>query len=113
MADLRTLDRRLYPYAKWLYEVGKYYDARLQVTSAYRSWASQKRLYDKWVSGTSTIMAAVPGRSQHQYRVAFDLARVGIDPLSDELLPALGRLWQSMGGLYGGPRDPVHFGVRV
>jgi len=113
MADLRTLDRRLYPYAKWLYDVAKFNDARFQVTSAYRSWAAQKRLYDKWLAGESTIMAAAPGRSAHQRRVAFDLARVGIDPLSDDLLPLLGSLWTSLGGLYGGPRDPVHFGVRV
>jgi len=113
MADLRTLDRRLYPYAKWLYDVGKYYDGRLVVTSAYRSWASQQRLYDKWRMNLSDIPAAPPGRSLHQYRLAFDLARVGQDPLTDQLLNDLGHLWQRLGGKWGGSRDPVHFSVVV
>jgi len=113
MADLRTLDRRLYPWAKWLYDVGKYYDGRLVVTSAYRSRADQQRLYDKWRMGTSSLMAAAPGRSLHQYGLAWDMARLGVNPLEDPLLPALGRVWLSLGGKWGGIRDPVHFSVAV
>jgi len=114
MADLRTLDRRLYPYAKWLYDVGKYYDGRLVVTSAYRSWAAQNRLYNKWLTGSpSQLPAAPPGKSLHQYRLAFDLARLGVSSRQDPLLTELGALWQQLGGVWGGARDPVHFSVRV
>ena len=113
MADLRTLDRRLYPYAKWLYDVGKYYDGRLMVTSAYRSWSNQSRLYNKWLSGEAALPAAPPGRSLHQYRLAFDMARLGVAAKTDPLLTELGALWQQLGGVWGGARDPVHFSVRV
>ena len=113
MADLRTLDRRLHPWARWLYQTGKQYDGRLVVTSAYRSMAKQQRLWDRWQSGQSSIPAARPGRSLHQYRLAFDLARIGIDPHGDELLAWLGALWESVGGRYGGTRDPVHFDVKT
>ena len=113
MADLRTLHPQLAPAARWLYQVGKQYDGRLVVTSAYRSPAKQARLYQRWVTGQSQIPAAPPGRSLHQYRLAFDLARIGIDPLTDPLLTWLGSVWTQIGGRYGGTQDPVHFDVRV
>jgi len=113
MADLRTLDRRLYPWAKWLYDVGKYYDGRLTVTSAYRSYAHQDRLYRRWLTGEATIPAAPPGRSLHQRGLAFDFSRFGVDPHKDELLVFLGNTWNAVGGKWGGARDPVHFSVPV
>lgn len=109
MADLRTLDRRLAPWAIWLVNVGKRYDGRLVVTSARRSPAKQADLYHKWITGQSKIPAAPPGGSLHQHGLAFDIARIGVDPLQDPLLPALGKLWESYGGRWGGVRDPVHF----
>lgn len=113
MADLKTLDPRLVPYAKWLYAVGKYNDPLLVVTSSFRSQAKQAKLYARWRSGESQIPAAPPGRSLHGYGLAFDLARIGKDPFSDPLLAWLGQVWQSVGGKYGGERDPVHFQVRM
>ena len=109
MADLSTLDRRLAPWAKYLYQLGKQYDGRLVVTSARRSPAKQARLYEDWKRGVSKIPAAPPGRSLHQLGLAFDLARIGKDPLSDPLLNWLGLVWTSWGGRWGGERDPVHF----
>jgi len=113
MADLRTLDWRLVPAAKYLYAIGKYYDPLLVVTSSFRSQAKQARLYDLYIRGKSQIPAAPPGRSLHGYGLAFDLARLGKDPFNDPLLNWLGRVWESWGGQYGGQRDPVHFQVRV
>jgi len=113
MADLRTLDQRLVPYARWLYAVGKYNDPLLVVTSSFRSAAKQSRLYDAYIRGESQIPAAPPGRSLHGYGLAFDLARIGKDPFADPLLAWLGALWESVGGRYGGQRDPVHFQVRM
>jgi len=113
MADLKTLDPRLVPWAKWLYAVGKYYDPLLVVTSSYRSAAKQAELYEKYRSGRSAIPAAPPGRSLHGYGLAFDLARIGKDPFSDPLLAWLGEVWRSVGGIYGGQRDPVHFQVKM
>jgi len=113
MADLRTLHPQLVPAAKWLLEVGRQYDPLLVVTSARRSNAKQQQLYDRWRSGLSQIPAAPPGRSLHGYGLAFDMARIGKDPLNDPLLNWLGEVWEWLGGKYGGERDPVHFQVRV
>ncbi len=113
MSDLRSLNWRLQPWAEWLYSVGKYNDPRLVVTSAYRSDIDQLRLYNKWLSGESPIPAAPPGRSLHGRRLAFDMARIGVDPLSDPLLMWLGAIWEGVGGKHGGARDPVHFQAPV
>jgi len=113
MADLRTLDRRLVPWAKFLYDVGKFNDGRLVVTSARRSSKKQAELRQKWLTGQSTIPANPPGTSLHEFGLAFDLARLGIDPLTDPLLNWLGGLWEHWGGRHGGERDPVHFQVRI
>jgi len=113
MADLNTLDRRLSPWAKYLYSIGKYNDSRLVVTSSLRSSAKQARLYSAYQSGESIIPAAPPGRSLHEYGLAFDLARLGKDPMVDPLLAWLGQLWESWGGRWGGVRDPVHFQPRI
>ena len=113
MASLRTLHPQLVPAARWLYAVGKYYDPLLVVTSARRSSAKQKRLYDKWQRGESRIPANRPGTSLHEYGLAFDMARIGKDPLADPLLNWLGSVWTQIGGRHGGARDPVHFQVRI
>lgn len=113
MADLRTLHPQLVPAARWLYALGKQYDPLLVVTSSYRSRAKQSQLYDRYIRGESKIPAAPPGRSLHGYGLAFDLARIGKDPLDDPLLNWLGQVWEYIGGRYGGQRDPVHFQVRM
>ena len=113
MADLGTLDSRLIPWAKWIYAVGKYYDGRLVVTSARRSRAKQAELRRRWEMGLSSIPANRPGTSLHEYGLAFDLARIGKDPLGDPLLNWLGKVWEHYGGRHGGERDPVHFQPRI
>jgi len=113
VADLKQLDPRLVPWARYLYQVGKHYDPLLVVTSGFRSSSKQAKLYAKWLSGESSIPAAPPGRSLHGYGLAFDLARIGKDPFTDPLLAWLGTVWEHWGGRYGGARDPVHFQVRM
>lgn len=109
MASLKTLHPDLIPWAEWLLQVGRYYDPKLVVTSARRSSRKQAELYDRYMRGKSTIPAAPPGRSLHEYGLAFDMARSRVDPLADPLLDYLGALWRSYGGVWGGNRDPVHF----
>ncbi len=113
MADLRTLDRRLIPWARWIHAVGKQQDGRLVVTSARRSTAKQARLYAAWRSGRSEIPANRPGTSLHEYGLAFDMARIGKNPIGDPLLAWLGEVWEHVGGRHGGARDPVHFQPRI
>lgn len=109
MADLNTLHPRLVPWARWIYAVGKQQDGRLVVTSARRSRAKQAELYQRYISGRSQIPANRPGTSLHEHGLAFDMARIGKDPLGDPLLAWLGSWWQYYGGRWGGERDPVHF----
>jgi len=113
VADLRNLQPHLVPWARWILAVGKYYDPLVVVTSARRSSAKQAILYKRWRLRLSKIPAAPPGRSLHEHGLAFDLARIGKDPLGDPLLAYLGRLWEHYGGRYGGIRDPVHFQERI
>ena len=113
MASTRDLDYRFRPYADWILAVGKYYDSRLVATSTRRSRAKQGRLYAAWKAGKSRIPAAPPGRSIHEHGLAIDIARIGVDPLTDPFLAELGRLWTSYGGRHGGARDPVHFQVPI
>ncbi len=113
MASLKTLHPQLVYPARWLYDVGKYNDPRLVVTSSRRSIGKQTRLYAAWRRGESRIPANRPGTSLHEHGLAFDMARLGIDPLSDPLLTWLGSIWTQIGGQWGGARDPVHFQVRV
>jgi len=113
MADLGTLVPGLIPWAKWIHAVGQQQDGRLVVTSARRSWAEQTKLYYRWKKGMSKIPAAPPGMSLHQRGLAFDLARLGKEPLGDPLLAWLGGWWEYYGGKWGGERDPVHFQVRM
>jgi len=67
----------------------------------------QTKLYRRYLAGLSRYPAAPPGTSKHELGLAFDVwhpdARV---------LEALGRLWESWGGTWGGRfKDPIHFEV--
>lgn len=113
MADLNSLDWRLVPYAKWIHSVGTFNDGRLVVTSAKRSSDKQSQLWQAYNRGESQIPANRPGTSLHEYGLAFDMARIGKNPLTDPLLAWLGALWEHVGGRWGGERDPVHFQPRI
>ena len=112
MADLRSLQPWLQPWARWIYDYGRSFNPKLVVTSARRSSVDQQRLRDRFLSGDSEIYAAPPGTSQHEIGAAFDMASIGVNPFDDWSLPWLGAWWLYAGGRYGGTKDPVHFGVR-
>jgi len=81
--------------------------ARLQprVTSTLRTYAQQKRLYDRYLAGMSPYPAAPPGHSAHEYGYAFDMVVSPLEALSD-----VGDYWESYGGIWGGRyKDDVHF----
>ncbi len=116
----------LIPYARYLFQVGGWYNnvydwgrggGPLIVTSTRRTPQDQYLLYQKWKRGESEIPAARPGTSMHEIGLAFDMARLGIDPFTDPLLNFLGEIWREMGGEYGGQwgggGDPVHYQAKV
>lgn len=100
----RALDPRFRPWAQWIYDTAQLNGLSPRITSTYRSMATQQRLYDNYRAGRSKYPAAPPGRSWHNYGLALDMVA--------DRLPELGRLWQSVGGGWGGNADPVHFGLR-
>lgn len=108
MASLAELNQYLYPYARLLYQYGQKLAPELSVTSVWRSTVEQQRLYDRFVRGESDLPAAPPGRSYHEFRLAFDLARPNVNPREDLLLVHLGKIWNAVGGLWKSS-DPVHF----
>lgn len=97
------------PHADALLRLARTLDPRFVITSAKRSATDQQRLYNRWLAGLSPFPALPPGRSQHERGLAVDLARRGVDPADDKLLAWLGATWRSVGGVWGGEKDPVHF----
>ncbi len=108
MATTRSLDLSFRPYADALINLGQSLDRRLVLTSARRTLDEQWRLYDRFLRGESRLPVAVPGTSMHELGLAIDLARIGIDPHKDALLPYLGAVWKAVGGRWN-VVDPVHF----
>ena len=99
----------LQPWAEYLVRALRESGYRVQVTSVYRSPAAQARLYRRFLAGESMFPAAPPGRSTHEWRIAFDLK---IDPSSGYAIA--GRIWESWGGRWGGRfSDPIHFDARA
>ncbi|MCI0372640.1 MAG: D-alanyl-D-alanine carboxypeptidase family protein [candidate division NC10 bacterium] len=94
----------LVPYAAYLFDTAAGAGLRPRVTSVFRTRQDQARLWDRYQRGLSRLPAAPPGRSKHERGLAFDMT---VQP--PELAAAVGRLWQQMGGRWGGQRDPVHF----
>lgn len=71
-----------------------------RVTSAFRDLRKQAEL----VRSGRAITPAAPGRSTHNYGLAFDAVSFGHQLELAELGTALGLVW-------GGPTDPVHFQI--
>ena len=90
------------PFAQFLYEVAELNGLKPRITSVRRTSQQQAVLYQRFLRGQSSLPAAPPGRSLHEKGLAFDM--VTANP------PALGALWQSMGGRWF-PSDPVHFEI--
>lgn len=88
----------LRPYAEFL----KAHFPRLQVTSVYRSYSDQLRLYRN--RRRNPFPVAPPGRSKHNFGLAWDMTG------PDEDLALAGRIWNSWGGTWS-PRDKIHFEV--
>lgn len=106
-ASIAALDPNLAPAASALVEEARAAGLSPVVTSTRRTYAEQKRLYDKFLAGHSQYPASPPGLGSHEYGWAFDMV---VTPL--EYLDDLGDLWESWGGTWGGNwRNPdrIHF----
>lgn len=91
--------------AAYLFAVAQANGLYPRVTSTYRSYQQQARLYRRYLSGLSPFPAAPPGRSLHERGLAFDMV------VNDQrYYRPLGELWERMGGRWGGRfNDEIHF----
>jgi len=102
--SLSGLNPSLLPYAEWLVSAAPYAGARsVRITSVLRSRAEQQQLYSNWLAGRSSFPAAPPGRSKHEYGLAWDMVT---EPFS--VLDTLGAWWREIGGEWS-PSDRIHF----
>lgn len=102
--SLTNLQPWLSPWAEWLVWAAPYAGARsVRVTSVVRSRARQVALYKRFLHGLSKYPVAPPGRSQHEYGLAWDMVT---EPYS--VLYTLGSWWQQVGGRWSS-NDPIHF----
>lgn len=75
------------------------------VTSGVRSTEKQRQLYEAYITGRSSIVAAPPGRSAHEYGLAMDF--VVSDGKNSELQRRVMQWFEAMGGELVA-NDPVH-----
>jgi hypothetical protein len=95
-----SLQPWLVPWADALYSAWPY----AQVTSVRRTFSQQTRLWNAFLRGESRYPAAPPGTSKHEFGLAWDMVA------EPAILAALGELWESWGGTWGGRfGDPIHF----
>jgi len=106
--SLSSLQPWLRPYAEWLVSVAPSAGARsVRVTSVQRSRERQRALYSRFKAGRAQFPAAPPGRSLHEYALAWDMVT---EPFS--ALTTLGGWWKQLGGSWS-PTDRIHFSVPV
>jgi len=106
--SLSKLQWWLRPYAEWLVSVAPSAGARsVRITSVLRSRGQQRALYSRFLSGRAQFPAAPPGRSLHEYALAWDMVT---EPFS--ALTTLGGWWNQVGGRWS-PTDKIHFSVPV
>jgi hypothetical protein len=85
--------------------------SNLVITSGRRTREQQEYLWREYQAGRNNgLPATPPGSSDHEMGLAFDMARIGVDPLEDPVLAELGEAWQLAGGRWWS-KDPVHFGA--
>lgn len=108
MIRFRGLVPWLQPYADYLFRVAEASGFRPTVTSVFRSLQQQATLYDRYQRGLSDLPAALPGRSKHNFGLAFDLVVYSGYRSAEQR--ALGNFWKEMGGRWFAS-DPVHFEV--
>lgn len=78
---------------------------KFRVTSVYRSLREQRALEQRRKTGQQKYPVAAPGRSTHNWGLAFDAVAVGAPQQRlVELAEGLGLFW-------AGPKDPVHFQI--
>lgn len=69
---LQGLNDQVRDAAAYALDIADYYGIPVQVTSGFRSWEEQTKLYQRYQSGGSAFPANRPGDSAHNFGLAFD-----------------------------------------
>jgi len=83
--------------------VSKALGFEVRITSGYRDYVTQARLYREYLAGVSHYPANPPGTSKHEKGLALDILSTNTN--------ALVNLLQSVGLVWAGPLDPIHFQI--
>ena len=79
------------------------YGFQVRITSGYRTYAQQAKLYRDYINGVSHYPANKPGSSSHEKGLALDILSTN-NSLLVTLLTNIGLVW-------AGPNDPIHFQI--
>lgn len=72
LAKLQGLNENVRAGARWCLFWADYYDVPVTVTSGFRSWEQQQKLYNDYLEGRSKYPANPPGESAHNVGLAWD-----------------------------------------
>lgn len=72
LGKLQGLHANVREGARWCLRVADKFGVPVTVTSGYRSWQQQAKLYADFVEGRSIYPANPPGESAHNYGLAWD-----------------------------------------
>jgi hypothetical protein len=101
--NLSRVHPKLKTIARNLPRVAKSQGFQVRITSGWRSYQTQIKLYNDWYRGLSPYPVARPGTSKHEKGLALDILSTNTE--------ALVALLNSVGLAWGGPTDPVHFEI--
>ncbi len=121
--NIATLHPRVRPYARALIEKAAAKGFIIKVISGTRSYAKQAELYEKYKAGGP--LAAPPGRSNHNFGIAFDIGvftgstdpekaknYLGESSLYDAAGALAGEVGLSWGGNWKTQKDKPHYELR-
>jgi hypothetical protein len=101
--NLFNIDPKLKTIARNLPRIARALGFNVRITSGYRSYATQSKLYQDYIQGIAHYPANPPGTSKHEKGMALDILSTNTEKLVS-LLTSVGLRW-------AGPIDPIHFEI--
>jgi len=101
--NLSRVHPKLKTIARNLPRVARSQGFQVRITSGWRSYATQAKLYNDYVRGVAHYPANPPGQSKHEKGLALDILSTNTEALVN-LLTSVGLAW-------AGPADPIHFEI--
>ena len=103
--NLSKLVPKLKTIARNLPRVAASQGFQVRITSGWRSYQTQMKLYNDWYRGLSNYPVARPGTSKHEKGEALDILSTNTE--------ALVAMLNSVGLSWVGSNDPIHFEIPI